>query len=281
MYGKVFDSMFDGTLASRGPWQALVTFQQMIVLANPDGIVDMTAMAISRRTSIPLEIIELGIAELSKPDPESRTPDEDGRRIVLIDDHRSWGWQIVNHAKYQAMRNAAERREYLRVAQAERRERLRKEGVSTPVNNVNSVSAKVNMSTPTPTDSDADADINTVPSVLVGEADARKRKKAPQCPIEEILDAYHRALPALSEVIVVTDARKKHVVSRWREVCAQHEMDAAAALDWFAWYFKRVGESKFLMGGQSGRDGRVWKADFEWLMLPSSMAKVIEGRYHQ
>jgi hypothetical protein len=159
MYGKVFDSMFDGTLASRGPWQALVTFQQMIVLANQDGIVDMTADAISRRTSIPLDIIELGISELMKPDLKSRTPDEDGRRIVLVDDHRDWGWQIVNHAKYQAMRNAAERREYLRIAQAERRARLKaeREQLSTPVNNVNAMSAKVNTSTPTDTNSDSNA----------------------------------------------------------------------------------------------------------------------------
>lgn len=155
MYGKVFDSMFDGTLASRGPWQALVTFQQMIVLANPDGMVDMTADAIARRTSIPLEIIELGIAKLMEPDPRSRTPDEDGRRIVLLDDHRDWGWKIVNHAKYQAMRSAAERREYLRNAQAERRARLKADAASTVVNNVNTASAKINMSTPTDTDSDA------------------------------------------------------------------------------------------------------------------------------
>lgn len=122
----------------------MVTFQQMIVLADKDGMVDMTPEAISRRTSIPLDIIELGIAELMKPDPRSRTPDEDGRRIVLLEDHRDWGWHIVNHAKYQAIRKAEERREYLRNAQAERRARIK----STHVNNVNKASAKVNTSTP-------------------------------------------------------------------------------------------------------------------------------------
>jgi hypothetical protein len=139
MYGKVFESMFDGTLVSRGPWQALVTFQQMIVLADRDGVVDMTADAISRRTSIPLEIIELGIDSLMRPDPKSRTPDEEGRRITLLEDHRDWGWQIVNHAKYQAIRSAEERREYLRVAQANRRARIKQESAaaSTLVNTVN------------------------------------------------------------------------------------------------------------------------------------------------
>lgn len=204
MYGKVFDSMFDGTLASRGPWQALVTFQQMIVLANPDGIVDMTADAISRRTSIPLEIIELGISELMRPDPKSRTPDEEGRRIVLVDDHRDWGWQIVNHAKYQAMRNAAERREYLRVAQADRRARIKAEaGVSTSVNNVNDVSAKINTSTTT--DAYADTDASTpsdairgrpptppAPTALSGKA-ARKRSAKPPAPSAETWASYANA----------------------------------------------------------------------------------------
>lgn len=157
MYGKVFSSMYDGTLATRGPWQALVTFQQLIVLSDRDGVVDMTTEAIARRTSIPLEIIETGIAALLHPDPRSRTPAEDGRRIIPLEDHRDWGWQIVNHAKYQAMRSAEERREYLRVAQANRREKLK--GLSTTVNNVNNVNRASTMSTvstPTPTDVPAD-----------------------------------------------------------------------------------------------------------------------------
>lgn len=152
MYGKVFESMYDGTLASRGPWQALVTFQQMIVLADQDGNVDMTADAISRRTSIPLEIIEAGIAALLLPDPRSRTPDEDGRRIVPLEDHRDWGWRIVNHRKYQQMRKAEERREYLRKAQAESRARRK------AVNTVNNASTRSTVSTPTDTDTDADTD---------------------------------------------------------------------------------------------------------------------------
>lgn len=153
MYGKIFESMYDGTLASKGPWQALVTFQQLIVLADQDGVVDMTAHAISRRTSIPLEVIEVGITELMKPDPDSRTPDEDGRRIMLVEEHRNWGWQIVNHAKYRDMRKAEDRREYLRLAQAKSRDRRK----STPVNTRQQMSTNVIQSTDTDTDADTDA----------------------------------------------------------------------------------------------------------------------------
>lgn len=112
MYGKIFEQMFDGTLATKGPWQALVTFQQLIILANKDGVIDMTPTAIARRTTIPEEIIVAGIAALEQPDPDSRSPDEGGRRIVRLSDTRTWGWRIVNHAKYRKIRSQDERRDY-------------------------------------------------------------------------------------------------------------------------------------------------------------------------
>ena len=91
MYGKLFEQMFDGSLVISG-WEAIVTFQQMIILSDADGLVDMTPHAISARTTIPLEIILKGLSELEKPDPDSRTPDEEGRRIVKLSTSRSWGW---------------------------------------------------------------------------------------------------------------------------------------------------------------------------------------------
>lgn len=114
MFSKLYSSMYDGTLGTRGPWQALVTFQQLLILSDRFGVVDMTHEAISRRTTIPLEVITEGIAALEKPDPDSRRADEDGRRIVRLADHRDWGWQITNFAHYNAIRSSAERNEYQR-----------------------------------------------------------------------------------------------------------------------------------------------------------------------
>jgi len=134
MFGKLFESMYDGTLATKGPWQALVTFQQFIILSNRHGEVDMTAEAISRRTTIPVEIIKTGIAHLLEPDLDSRSPDENGRRLVPIDAARVWGWRIVNYDHYRKIRSAEERREYLRQAQADHRARLKGNQGSTTVN---------------------------------------------------------------------------------------------------------------------------------------------------
>jgi hypothetical protein len=122
VYGKVFGSIYDGTLY--GHWEAIVTMQQMIVLADPNGVVDMTVAAISARTSIPKKIIEKGIGFLEEPDPFSRTPGEDGRRIVLMDEHRPWGWRLVNHWKYMKLRNMEQKREADRVRMSEKRNEI-------------------------------------------------------------------------------------------------------------------------------------------------------------
>lgn len=119
MYGKIFASMFDGSLY--GNWQAIVTFQQMIILCNSDGVIDMTPQALAARTSIPLDIIQAGIEALEAPDRYSRSPDLDGRRIERIDDRRPWGWRIVNYRKYREMVSAEEKREADRVRIAEKR----------------------------------------------------------------------------------------------------------------------------------------------------------------
>lgn len=126
MYGKIFETIYDGTLAE--DWRALITFQQMIVLCDADGTIDMTPSAISRRTGIPLEHIIAGIEILEKPDHLSRTPDAEGRRIIRLDDHRDWGWSIVNHHKYKHMQDAAEVREQTRERVRRFREKQRQQG---------------------------------------------------------------------------------------------------------------------------------------------------------
>lgn len=111
--------------------------QQMIVLASPDGVVDMTPQAIAARTSIPLNIITKGLKVLSEPDPYTRTPGEDGRRLVLMDDHRPWGWRLVNHGKYMRLRSAEQKRTADRERIAEKRKKNKDVAiVSHPVANV-------------------------------------------------------------------------------------------------------------------------------------------------
>lgn len=112
--------MYDGTLST--DWKAMIIFQQFIVLADSEGIVDYTPEALSRRTGIPLDIIEHGIAKLQEPDSCSRSTDLDGRRISLLDDHRPWGWSIVNYAYYRDLVTREDRRVKARERKRKQRE---------------------------------------------------------------------------------------------------------------------------------------------------------------
>ena len=105
---------------------------------------------------------------------------------------------------------------------------------------------------------------------------ADKPKKPPLiCPVEQIVKAYSAILPGLLPVQRITDARKKAVQARWREDKERQ------CLAWWNDYFERVRASDFLMGRCPPTQGRAtaWQADFDWLLKPGNMQKVIEGKY--
>lgn len=156
MYGKIFGQIFEGSLTKTGEWKALVTLQQMIILSDRDGIIDMTAQAIASKTTIPLEIIEAGIAFLELPDPQSRTPDEEGRRLVRLSESRDWGWRVVNKKMYSKIKTQEDRREYHRQYWHERK--LNKSNInSTPTQHL---STPLNTSQPNSNHIDIDIDVN-------------------------------------------------------------------------------------------------------------------------
>lgn len=128
MYAKLFASIYQGTL--RGNTHGLVVFTNMLAHADKDGWVDMHPRAIAEEVGLTVEQVQEAINELESPDPESRSPEENGRRIVRMDEHRAWGWIVVNHAKYRAIRSEEDRREQNRIAQ-ERWRNKNKPSVST------------------------------------------------------------------------------------------------------------------------------------------------------
>lgn len=111
-FGKIFESIYDSSIAE--DWKAMIVFQQLIVLCDRNGIIDMTSEAIARRTNIPLEVIEYGLKILQEPDVESRSPLMQGKRIVLLEpEDRNWGWLIVNHEYYRNLQSQDERKQYM------------------------------------------------------------------------------------------------------------------------------------------------------------------------
>lgn len=112
MFAKIFTQIFDSSIADDPSIR--YGFMDLIVLADCEGVVDMTPEAISRRTNVPLETVTTYLVALASPDPRSRSSDDHGARIRLLDSHRDWGWQIVNYDHYRSIRDEDSRRAYFR-----------------------------------------------------------------------------------------------------------------------------------------------------------------------
>ncbi len=151
MFAKVFGQIFDSSIAE--DYNCRRMFMDLLVLADPTGAVDMTHEAISRRTNVPIEEVRKYIDQLCQPDPASRSKLEDGKRLVQLDKHRDWAWQIVNYGHYRKLKDQEALRSYFRDAQRKARAKKKKElrteeeeveeGVkvrSTPLNDVKPMS---------------------------------------------------------------------------------------------------------------------------------------------
>lgn len=108
---------------------------------------------------------------------------------------------------------------------------------------------------------------------LIGGRDVRP----PPCPHEAIVAEYHRVLPMLPRIAHWSDARKKLLATRWREEPERQ------VLSWWTAYFEYVArQCPFLVGHCDPKPGRQpFLADLEWLVRPSNLLKVIEGKYEQ
>lgn len=123
MYVKLFSSLYNGSL--RGKSHPILVFTNMLAHADPHGIVDVHPRAIAEEVGLSIEEVRAAIVELESEDADSRSPEENGKRLILLDEHRNWGWQIVNFLKYRAMKNEDERRMQNQEAQRKWRDKQR------------------------------------------------------------------------------------------------------------------------------------------------------------
>ena len=98
---------------------------------------------------------------------------------------------------------------------------------------------------------------------------AEPKPTAPAIPYDDILSAFHEALPMLPGVRLLNDGRKKKIKSRW------HELAERQTLDYWRSFFAYAAKSDFL----TGRNGKWTACNFDWLLEPNNHLKVAEGNY--
>lgn len=108
--------------------------------------------------------------------------------------------------------------------------------------------------------------------------------KLPTCPTEQIVDLYHRSLPDLPAVRLMSPKRKKAISDAWKWALTSKRVDgharatdAESALTWFRQYFDRAASNDFLMGrGSRSSEHAGWQCDIDFLMTDKGMKHVIE-----
>lgn len=151
-YGKLFESMFTGSMVGSGPLVFSV-WAYVIANAKPPGIVEINPKILAFILGCTEEDVTDTVGVLCSPDPDSRTPDHEGRRLIP---DGPFMYQVPTWAKYNRIRNDVDRRDQNRESQ--RRFRQKSKPTVSDVADMSAESAKS-------AHADADADVDAVPPV--------------------------------------------------------------------------------------------------------------------
>lgn len=124
-------------------------------------------------------------------------------------------------------------------------------------------------------------DSNSLPAETKTDNVVKIDSAKPQIPYQQIIDAYHEALPELPAVRLQTEARRKAIKSRWMQMLNSDRgdgtlryTDADSGIRWWTQYFNHVRHNSHWLGDND----RGWTADFDWLLNLSNFTKVLEYR---
>jgi len=105
-YTKLFNNILTSTIWGEDVQTRLVWIT-MLAMADKNGEVQATIPGLARMAVVDLDACRAAVAKFLQPDPDSRTQDDEGRRIEEIEG----GWVLLNYAKYREMASEADRKE--------------------------------------------------------------------------------------------------------------------------------------------------------------------------
>lgn len=210
-YTPLFETMLTGSLYGR--WPHTGVWACLLSRATHAGVIDESPQSLAAAIGLPVAELMRCIDDFMKPDPDSRTADHEGRRLELIDPHRSWGWKVINLSLYRAKASGANQVADGRNAEKVRRYRERHRATPEETANTHSDSYP-----DTNTDSDKNEERASAPDV------AKRSDRGTRIP----------------EPFVVTDAMRQWAVGKRLTV------DLAEATEEFVRYWRAT-------PGQRGR----------------------------
>lgn len=254
MYVKIFGSMLDSSIWSESHATRIVWIT-MLAMADADGFVWASLSGLKRRANVTREELSEALKILSSPDPESKTPDHDGRRILVVDG----GWEVTNFKKYREFRTARQ----MRDAARKRAERYR--------NSEKTPKICGHVTRDTDTSQQAEAEEESEESLVELPFGSSTRSLKRRLSDQDVVDLYNReavgtGLPA---------GRKSPRLSARLRVSLRKHPDP----EFWVKHFRAARSTPFLRGdtGRTRSDGTRWRASLPWLALASNIEKCLGG----
>ena len=155
MSADSFTKLSSGILAStvwQEPSSTRIVWITMLALADRNGYVAASIPGLAHLARVSIPEAETALAAFGAPDPYSRTPDHEGRRIEAV----AGGWRLLNHGAYRARRDADDRKDYQRDWDRHHRPSGHARSKASPIQSDSPTEPR--QTRPNPTQAEADTD---------------------------------------------------------------------------------------------------------------------------
>lgn len=99
--GGGYSKLFSGLVTS-SIWledrATIIVWIAFLAICDANGVVSGSLPGLAHLARVSLDEMRTAIEVLSSPDPDSRSPENEGRRIEKVQD----GWRILNYAAYRS-----------------------------------------------------------------------------------------------------------------------------------------------------------------------------------
>jgi len=256
-YTKLAHSILTSTV-----WQAddqtRIVWMTLLAMADQNGEVQASIPGLAHIARVPVDRCRDAIATFLSPDPDSRTKDDEGRRIEEI----RGGWSLINHNHYRDLASDEDRKRKAAERQQRWRDKMKRNAPrNAPVTPSNTKSRQIPQA-------EAEADI-TATAVVAGATsphDAPASSLSPvrdEVPSEQIIAAFDETFGTKSRL---TPKRKTSLRARWGEKWWQENWKDA---------LMRAAESEFLRGDND----RGWTITIDFFLKPDTATHILEGKY--
>lgn len=116
--------------------------------------------------------------------------------------------------------------------------------------------------------------------------DSLATKRAAPVPYAKVYDLFAELCPSLGQPRIRDDnTRRKNIRGLWGRARAfatskGKKGDEAVALRFVTVLFSTAEGSSFLRGEKGSGEHKNWKANFDWVIKPANMTKILEGAYN-